>query len=95
MPAYLICPSSGARHDDGPLPGTHSRLRTDHSLPVAVATCGHSRDVEALPPFLLDPLKGEDVGHLVRLLREASPLGHDCQGVPVLGACTHETLSCT
>ena len=30
-----------------------------------------------LLPFLLDPLKGEDVGHFVALLREACAFAHD------------------
>ncbi len=58
---YLICPSGGPGHDDGPLPGADSRLRADGRLPVGVAPSGHCRDVEALSPLLLDPLKGEDV----------------------------------
>lgn len=40
-----------------------------HDNAPSAASGGHGRHVEALPPLLVDPLEGEGVADLVRLLR--------------------------
>ena len=64
-----------------------SRLMTTAPLLRAAAAGGEAGDVEPLAPLLADPVVGEELVHLVALLRPLGALAHHHQAAAVVAAC--------